>query len=221
MGPLMSVTSTMRVADDIETGRFGKWLVEKQTVTKADEIAQMGNRYRTGRWTPPGTYAGLQRISTYTHRNGEERESQTLVMSDAPDELRDLWEPMSRASHDDVRSVLIHGLGLGCFVKGLVSLPHIQSIQIVEIDAELIEGMPKLAPWLRDPRVSIIEGDAYTKEWPVGSHWDIVWHDIWDDLSTDNLSEGYARLNRRFGSRSIWQGAWGQGFLQYQRERGA
>ena len=203
----MSLVEQMRVADDIEVGTFGKWAVTKFKVGENDMMRQLGTAYRTGRYTPPGGYAVLHR-------------DRTLVMSDTPDELNDLWTPMHMAMRDDTRSVLIHGLGLGCFVKGLVSLDHIESIEIVEIDDELIDGMPKLAPWLNDPRVTIYHDDAYTRQWPVGQKWDVVWHDIWDDLGTDNLATGYARLNRRFGNRARWQGAWGQWFLQSMRARG-
>ncbi len=210
-----NLVATMRVADDIEVGTLGKWEVEKHTVTAADVTQQVGSMYSTGRYTPAGTYAGLQRsrVGFLDHI------SRTLVMSDAPDELRDLFEPIYRASLGDVRTVLIHGLGLGCFVKGLTSFDHIESIDIVEIDEELIELMPPLASWLRDPRVTIHHDDAYTRKWPVGSHWDVVWHDLWDDLDVDNLSTGYAKLNRRFGGRSGWQGAWGQDFLERMRDR--
>ena len=201
-----SLIDTMRVADDIELGTLGKWEVEKRTVTVADVTAQVGTMYSTGRYTPEGTYAGLQRSKLGWGR--------TLVMSDAPDELRDLFEPIYQAAHDHVRTILIHGMGLGCFVKGLVELDHIESIDIVEIDEELIELMPPLASWLRDPRVTIYHDDAYTRRWPVGSRWDVVWHDVWDDLDTENLSDGYAKLNRRFGGRAEWQGAWGQDFLE-------
>lgn len=210
----------MRVADEILTGTLGKWEVEKRTITQAEEVGQLGTLYATGRSTPAGAYAGLFRLGEpkFLGKALADLRPRTLVMSDTPDEMRDLIEPIYQASLPETRTALVHGLGIGCFVKGLVSFDHIESIDVVEIDEELIELMPTLAPWLRDPRVTIRRGDAYTYEWPVGTRWDVVWHDVWDTLDTDNLSEGYARLNRRFGSRAGWQGAWGQAYLQRMRE---
>jgi hypothetical protein len=80
-------------------------------------------------------------------------------------------------------------------------------------------------------RVAIHHGDAFTYSWPTGVRWDIAWHDVWDELSVDNLSQSQvdkdagdpdhsiARLMRRYARRVTWQGAWGHDFLRYQRNQ--
>jgi hypothetical protein len=37
-------------------------------------------------------------------------------------------------------------------------------------------------------------------EMSKGKRYDMVWHDIWDDICSDNL-EGMAKLHRKYGDR--------------------
>lgn len=69
-------------------------------------------------------------------------------------------------------------------------------------------------------RITIHHADAYemTSRWPKGTWWDVAWHDIWPTLDCDNLAD-YARLNRSYGRRVGWQGAWAQELLVAERRR--
>ena len=58
-----------------------------------------------------------------------------------------------------------------------------------------------------DDRVNIICADAFEWRPPKGVRYNAVWHDIWDDICTDNLPE-MTRLHRKYGRRADWQGSW-------------
>jgi hypothetical protein len=49
-------------------------------------------------------------------------------------------------------------------------------------------------------------------EWkpPKGVRYDAAWHDVWDDICTDNLV-GMRKLHRKYGKRCGWQGSWCRG----------
>ena len=137
------------------------------------------------------------------------------MMSDTPAEIRDLIEPWLKFKEPWVDRVLINGLGLGIVLKMALAQPHIQHIDVVEIEPDVIK---LVAPSYDDPRVQIHAGNAYTIKWPKGQEWSVVWHDIWPNICTDNL-EGMGTLHRRYGRRVVWQGSWQREYLQYQRRR--
>lgn len=127
-----------------------------------------------------------------------------FVMSDTPDEIDDHSDPI-HCTREGSR-VLIHGLGIGmvlqaCLEKGA------EHVDVVELDEDVIEVV---APhYLRKypGRVTIHRGNALTYKWPKGVRWNVVWHDIWDTITADNLPD-MRRLHRRFGRRCDWQGSW-------------
>jgi hypothetical protein len=43
----------------------------------------------------------------------------------------------------------------------------------------------------------------------LGTFYGAVWHDIWDNLSVDNLPQMTA-LKRKYGRRARWQGCWSE-----------
>lgn len=202
-----------RVTGFLDEGETEHWRVRRFTVSDEHNLLGFGSFFRTGRGrTPPGEYTQLLRK---TERGGE-----VIVMSDTRDEIHDLsslfWsKPQGR--------ILVNGLGLGCAIKGLLAIPEVERIDVVEISREVID---LVGSQFTDPRLVIHEGDAFTYEWPAGTRWDRAWHDVWEELNEDNLSNEesahpgtYAKLNRRYGRRSEWQGAWGQAFLKSQRDR--
>jgi spermidine synthase len=106
-------------------------------------------------------------------------------------------------------SVLIHGLGLGCAVR-MALQAGAERVTVIELDQDVIDHV---APHLNDERVTIYQGDALTRRWPVGSTWTVVWHDIWDTICGENLPEMH-RLHRSFGGRSLWQGSWARSTVE-------
>ena len=137
------------------------------------------------------------------------------MMSDTPDEIRDLITPYLQFKEPWVSHVLINGLGLGVVLKMALAQPHVQHIDVVEIESDIIK---LVAPSYEDTRIHIHEADAFTITWPKGYGWSVAWHDIWPDICTDNL-EGMGKLHRRYGRRVQWQGSWQREALQSLRRR--
>ena len=180
---------------DVPEGRVGPWAIERFTVPKEPNIEMM-RLALAGRPVPPGEYTRL------THdRRG-------VIMSDTPAEIRDHsgFFGRLRARFSDVkpRRVLIHGLGMGMALRYALLQDHVEHVDVVEIDADVIA---LVGPHYADDRLTIHHGDALDFRFPPGTTWDLAWHDIWDEISADNLAQ-IARLKRRYGRRVDWQAAW-------------
>lgn len=167
-------------------GKSGEWSVETFTVPKED-LSQMISLFKTGRAVPEGTYKRLKR-------------SGTVVMSNTPDEISDFSHFTRKAKG----SVLINGLGIGCVVKVLLDKPEITKITVIEKSEDVIK---LVAPYFNDERLNIINADAFEYKPTKGEMFNFVWHDIWDYICADNLSE-MATLHRKYGKKSEWQDSW-------------
>lgn len=175
---------------DLPNMAKGNWKIEKFEVPEMS----MERLYfaMQGRPVDPGFYTRLS-------YNGQ------VVMSDTPAEIRDHFSIISRASG----RVLLHGLGIGMVLKAILRKSEVTAVDVVEKSVEVLE---MVRPYYSDRRVTYHLADALTKVWPRGVRWDIVWHDIWDTISEDNLG-GMKLLHRRFGRRCDWQGSWGRAWL--------
>lgn len=173
----------------IPEGISGVWRVERFSVSQEDsKFDAMHAMSNGGRYTPPGTYTRLMR-------------GQILVMSDTPDEMRDHYEPVRRASGH----VLVNGLGLGMVVAAMLKKPEVERVTVVEISKDVIA---LTGPTLEgDPRLEIVNASAFDYQPPRGIRYGAVWHDIWDNICGDNVPE-MTRLKRKYGRRSDWQGCW-------------
>lgn len=139
-----------------------------------------------------------------------------LWMSDVDAEWRDHLEAVWRIRQPETRRVLINGLGLGMVVQAALDQPHVEHVDVVELDRRVVD---LVGPhYLKDPRVTIHHADAYTVTWPANTRWDVAWHDVWKDMNQDNLPL-MAKLHRRYGRRVGWQGSWGKEQLEYDRRR--
>jgi hypothetical protein len=143
-----------------------------------------------------------------------------LWMSDTDAEKHDHLPALRAASRLNARRVLVNGLGLGMVVKALLTMDHVEHVDIVEVDERVVRLVG--GHYAADPRVHVHHADAYeqAKRWPAGSRWEVVWSDIWPDLCTDYLP-AMTRLRRSYGRRSDWHGCWGRDLLlrQYAREQ--
>lgn len=171
---------------DLPEMEKGDWKVMKFKVDSLDFSSLLH-----GRSTPPigETFTKLVR-------------GKTLVMSDTPAEQDDHWEPVHKAKG----ICLINGLGIGMVLKNILLKPEVTAITVVEISQDLID---LISPFYQDERVTYVCASAYDYQPPKGVRYDMVWHDIWDTLCTDNLPE-MARLHRKYGRRTDWQGSWGK-----------
>lgn len=185
----------------IPEGERGNWKVEKFTVSESDSRFEEMRALMHGsrRFVPPGTYTRLM------------CRGRGVIMSDTPDELRDFHRYVLRMSG----SVLINGLGLGCVVQELLAKPDVTEVTVIEKEADVIA---LVAPHLADPRLTVIHADAYEWTPPKGKRWNFVWHDIWDNIVTDNL-KGMSRLHRKYGRRCDEQRSWQREELLYMRRR--
>lgn len=175
---------------DIPEGRAGNWAVERFVVSPEDaERERIRAVVCRGRGVPAGSYTRLVR-------------GRTVVMSDTPDEMRDHYEAVHRARGH----VLINGLGLGMVLRAVLKKPEVTRVTVVELSADVI-GL--VAPSYTDPRMTIVEASAFDYAPPKGERYGAVWHDIWDNITADNLPE-MTRLKRKYGRRADWQGCWAE-----------
>lgn len=171
----------------IPEGVQGSYRVERFTVTAEQASIDAIRAMQSGRHTPAGTYTRLMRGSA-------------LVMSDTPDERRDHWEPVRRAAGH----VLINGLGIGMVLTAVLRKPSVERVTVVEISPDVIA---LVGPAFDDPRVQIVQASAFDYAPPTGIRYGAVWHDIWDNITADNLHD-MTRLKRKYGRRADWQGCW-------------
>ena len=193
----MSYLDKYKVA--IPEGTSGGWTVEKFTV-KADSPGLTNyNMKNPGRAVPPGLYTQLLRKGHWGP-----------IMTDTPAEIRDLL-PLRRKARGQV---LINGLGLGVAVKVCLDNPEVDHVTVVEISQDVIQLVGDYLQLIYEDRLTIIHADVFEYKFPKGVRFDVVWHDIWDDICTDNLPEIH-RLHRKYGRRTNWQGSW----CRYECER--
>lgn len=154
---------------------------------------------------------------TALYRNGR------MWMSDTPDERRDHLGFVRRCYWEDAETVLINGLGLGMVAAAMLILPRVRSVEICEIDSFVIALVgPHLTRLYAEAgkELTITQGNAKTptQTFPKGRRWDAAWHDIWENLCTDNLDE-MSTMARRYGRRVGFQEFWGKKLLQDHRRQ--
>lgn len=197
----------MQIEITVPDGKSGPWEVSMFTV--CENGAKLHNAiasFKPGfRIIHPGTYKKLT-------RNG------AIIMSNTPAEIRDHLSFIHRAQRVG-GNILINGLGLGVALKAIVGgkgnsfreSENVESVTVIELSEDVIK---LVAPTYQvDPRVTVIHGDAFTWKPPKGMRYSCVWNDIWDDLCGDNLP-GMAKLHRKYGKRTDWQGSWGKELCQ-------
>ncbi len=188
---------------DIPEGVCGIWKVEKFNFPEKD-MTRLNNPEvmlysMASRPIPPGTYTRLMRWSNMNAGTGWK-----VIMSDTPPEIKDHYKVLSEAQIRGGR-VLINGLGLGMVLKGVLSFPNVTHVDVVEFSPDVIR---LTAPtYINDSRLTIHQGDAYKIQWPEGMHWNVVWHDIWDDIRPANLPE-MKLLHQKYEGLCDWQDSW-------------
>src|SRR5262249_14419804 len=94
--------------------------------------------------------------------------------------------------------------GLGIAAQIALGKPEVSTVTAIELSIDVI---CLVAAHLADHRLTIIHADAFGWTPPKAMRWNVVWHDIWDDICADNLKQ-IAVLHRRYGRRCDWQGSW-------------
>src|SRR4029079_11249043 len=134
---------------------------------------------------------------------------------------RDHYRFLHQAMNRKARRVLITGLGLGMVVAALLKMGHVEHIDVVEIDEDviaLVEPHYQALAAQAGKTLTVHHGDAYTLAWPKDARWDVAWHDVSRDLCLDTRAQ-MTRLHRRYGRRVDWQDSWSKSLLLAQRAR--
>ena len=175
---------------EIPDGKSGPWEVSTFDVTEDDiKFENMRAMFKPGcRTMRAGKY---KRIT----RNG------SVIMSNTPAEIDDYRHFVRRATGN----VLINGLGLGCVLADVLNKDDVSTVDVVELEPDVIDLTG--AYFKKDYRLRIYNANAYDFNPIKGTHYNAVWHDIWDNICTDNL-EGMAKLHRKYGKRSDYQDSW-------------
>lgn len=178
---------------DVPEGQSGDWQIAKFEVTESD--AQMHNLRAC---MHPGSRIIKSGIYTKLTRNGQ------IIMSDTPAEIGDHREPVRRAQNG---RVLINGLGIGMVLQGILDETSVEHLTVVENSSDVIALVA--AHWKNKygDRLTIINADAFDWRPPKNVRYCVVWHDIWDNITSDNLSDMH-KLHRKYGRRCVWQGSW-------------
>lgn len=188
---------------NIPTGKSNNWSVECFEVTKEQAaIERMRSMFNGGRGVPTGKYTSLK-------RNGQ------IIMSDTPDEIGDQISIIRNAKGH----VLINGLGLGCVLAACLDKETVTHVTVIENSLDVIHLVGKYYEEKYGDKLTIIFGDAFDYKPPVNIRYGAVWHDIWDNICTDNLHEMH-KLHRKYGRRTDWQGSWCRELCErYKQER--
>lgn len=189
---------------NVPEGVSGDWSVSKFTVDPEDAKlfnlrCLMSGSIDAGRRMPAGDYTRL----TCKGRG--------VIMSDTPAEEREnkwLW-------WEATGDVLINGLGLGFVLKAICQRDEVKSVTVIEKEQDVIN---LVGDSVDKEKVTIVHADALEWRPEKGQRFDVVWHDIWDDICLDNKPE-MSRLHRCYGSRCDLQNSWSKSYLeQMQRE---
>ena len=191
--------------DDMPERISGDWWIQKYSVSKSDEELQRLrcaiNPQRPQRVVPAGDYTRLMYMST-------------TVMSDTPDEIFDHMDAIDTAKGH----CLIAGLGLSIVARAVAEKQEVDKVTVIEISDDVIDLVGDYAVAGYEDKMEIVHADIFDWEPPKGLRYGMVWFDIWEHISEDNLEE-MAILKRRFGRRTDWQGCWQQEGCIAQRDR--
>ena len=176
---------------DSPIGKSNNWSIEQFEVTEDQAaIERIRSMFNGGRGVPAGKYTALK-------RNGQ------IIMSDTPNEIWDLLSIIRNAKEH----VLINGLGLGMVLKACLNNEKVTHVTVIENSLDVIYLVGEYFEDKYSDKLIIVFGDAFNYKPPVNVRYGAVWHDIWDNICTDNLL-GMHKLHRKYGKRTNWQGSW-------------
>jgi len=212
MGGYITVAEAIRILDadnswrqfqvDYPAAVYGRMAIETFRIpnnTRAERIQLEGMERDTG----SGVFRRL--VETVQGDDGPEKK---LWMSDTRAEIAEhypFFRQLHRSEAQKDKRILVNGLGLGLVVHGALQFSGIGHIDVVEKDPDVI-GL--VGPLIPDDRIAIHQDDAYTIKWPRGTRWDIAWHDVWPEISDENLpgmNQLMARYKHRVGVQQCWQ----------------
>ena len=171
----------MKITDVIPSvrlpaGKVGKYTIDQFEVNEMDAVTFNLKQHLHD--TPemgmiPGTYTRLWR----------QDETPVVMMSDTLSERRDHVDFVLSAWGD----VLINGLGLGMCIDPLMEQEEVCRVTVVEKQQEIIDLVAPTYCRRYPKRFRIVHADAFLYE-PEECP-DVVWNDIWDNISDLNVPE--------------------------------
>lgn len=192
-----------RMADIVPPGTNGSSRVEHLVVTeeqaKFQALRAAINPHRGEVPIQPGTLCQL-------FVNNQ------LMMSDSKSEHYSNAEVLRRANGD----VLIAGLGLGMVLLPICKKPEVRSVLVLENNVDVMSLVATPIRQALGPdtsKLTVVLTDAFQWSLPKDQLWDVLYFDIWPDITTDNLPE-MTKLKRKFARRlrrdnpKAWMGAW-------------
>jgi len=194
---------------DVPEGRSGDWAIEQFTISEKE--AKFANAQ--------SMFCGVRtyyRPGTYTRLIGKAPDFVNPMMSDTPDEILDHLSVIQEARGQ----ILVNGLGLGMVLQAMLRKTEVEHVTVIEESPDIIALVEPHYRKMFGDKFTIIQADAFTWEPPKGKRYDVVWHDIWENICMDNLQQ-MAKLHRKYGKRCNWQGSWKREYLLYQRRREA
>lgn len=167
----------------VPTGEKGVAKVEHFQVSKQDyERSLLRAAVTRGRVepVPEGTYAKLI-------VNGR------LMMSDTPMEHSTNLSFVMQARGN----VFIAGLGLGMILAPLLRSPKVESILVLEKEADVIDLIGPVYLPANEAKLKIVHGDVFTHKPEADWKFDSIYFDIWPDIMESNHTE-IQRLKRKY-----------------------
>jgi hypothetical protein len=191
---------------DVPEGQSGDWFIKRFEVSLSDAV---WDRIRSNgvRYTPEGKYTGL-------YRKDPDFNSRVVVMSDTPDEIYDHAAPIQNATGN----VLIVGLGLGMLLNALAMKPDITHITVIEKSPDVLTLVREHYQKKYDTRIEFIQADIFEWDPPPGVHWNYIWFDIWDTISSENLLQ-MSQLHKKFKKFTEQDAFWCQKLCQRQARK--
>lgn len=180
---------------NIKEAKSREWEVQKFEVTRSEvglynlRLIRDGQRRRV---VPPGWYTRLVR-------------NKTIVMSDTPAEAHEHAKAFAAAKGN----ILVNGLGLGFYLKAILTKKEVKSVIVIEKSKDVIK---LVGSSINDNRVTIINADAKNWRPKKGAKFNYVWHDIWDDINEYNKSD-MLKLKMAYKSKAAKQGCWSEEYL--------
>jgi spermidine synthase len=131
-----------------------------------------------------------------------------IMMTDAEFERKTNIEPIIRKGN----SALIAGLGIGLILHPIIC--NFKNVTVVEKELDVIKLVAH-----HFPSVSIVHDDIFSWAPPKGSKFDLIYFDIWGDISSDDLvqSKELHRKFRKYLSKVGYMESWCRVALKYLR----
>lgn len=105
--------------------------------------------------------------------------------------------------------VLIAGLGIGMLLHPIVAKEEVESVTVVEKEADVIELISPTLP--KSPKLQTIHADIFEWKPPANAKYDCIYFDIWADASNGSATPDKRKLSakfRKYKADGGWMSSW-------------